>query len=200
MNLTSIAQGLPAAAPLVLAALTVVLVAGGLWWYFHRRAARSVPARLRRAADDMLAGVLIPNADTGQIHIEYVLLTRQGIVLVQVRDIAGHVFGSETMQDWTVLGEKRRFTFPNPLPALYDRTAAVRRLLPEVPVRGCVAFTAKAQFSKGFPPNTIMLDALVADLASGRTAGDAPPADRLQAAWARLREEAAAIGTGVQGR
>jgi hypothetical protein len=94
------------------------------------------------------------------------------------------------MQEWTVLGQQR-FTFANPLPALYDRTAAVRRLIPGVPVRGCVAFTTRAQFSKGFPPNVIMLDALIADLATARGAADALPQEQLAAAWTKLRQEAA---------
>jgi hypothetical protein len=181
--------------------IALSIVAAGLvllltWWYLRRRAAASIPGRLRRAGDDMLAGVLIPNAETGQIHLEFALLTRQGIVIVDVRDIAGHVFGSETMQDWTVLGRNQRFTFPNPLPALYDRTAAVRRLLPDVPVRGWVAFTPRAQFSKGFPPNVMMLDALIKDVAAAREARDGPPADLLRAAWTRLREEAVAAQVG----
>ena len=62
---------------------------------------------------------------TDRIHIDYLLLTRQGVIVLDVRDVAGHVFGSEPMQEWTVLGRKRRFTFANPLPQLYDRMAAV---------------------------------------------------------------------------
>ena len=142
---------------------------GGVGWYVRHRSAMSIPARLRRAGDDLLAGVLIPNADTGQIHVDFALLTRHGIMIVDVRDIAGHVFGSETMQDWTVLGRNQRFTFSNPLPALYDRVAAVRRLLPDIPVRGYVAFTARADFSKGFPPNVVMLEALLGELAAARS-------------------------------
>ena len=94
------------------------------------------------------------------------------------------------MQDWTVLGRNQRFTFSNPLPALYDRVAAVRRLLPDIPVRGCVAFTSRANFSKGFPPNVVMLDALLGELAAARNSADGPPAELLQSAWSRLRQEA----------
>jgi len=166
------------------------------WWYLRRRAAASIGGRLRKAGEDMLAGVLIPNADGGQIHLEFAVLTRQGIVIIDVRDIAGHVFGSDAMQDWTVLGRNQRFTFPNPLPALYDRVAAVRRLLPDIPVRGWVAFTARAQFSKGFPPNVMMLEALIGELAATRNADNGPPADLLRTSWVHLREEAVAAQVG----
>jgi hypothetical protein len=193
-----VAEASPVALPVMLAGLAAAAGIIGLliWWFLRRRASASIPARLRRAGDDMLTRVLIPNADTGQIHLDYAVLTRKGIVIVDVRDIAGHVFGSETMQDWTVLGRNQRFTFSNPLPPLYDRVAAVRRLLPDIPVRGCVAFTARAEFSKGFPPNAVMFDALLGELSAARNSPDGPPAELLQASWKKLREEAVAAQIG----
>ncbi len=179
---------------LPLSRLTVALIAGviaalvgaAVWWYLRRRASRSIPARLRQAGDDLLAGILVPDPDVGQIHLEYAVLTRQGIVIVDVRDVAGHVFGSEPMQEWTVLGRKQRYTFANPLPALYDRIAAVKRLAGDVPVRGVVAFTARARFSKGYPPNVVMLDALLSELAGARSATDGPGPEALLEVWTRL--------------
>ncbi len=46
---------------------------------------------------------------------------------LEVKDIDGAVFGSDKMSDWTVIAAKRRYTFPNPQHALYDRIAAVRQ-------------------------------------------------------------------------
>jgi hypothetical protein len=180
--------------PLTLAvtasALCAALGAGG-WWYWRRRAAGQVPARLRQLSDALLAGVVLPDADDGRIHIDYLLLTRQGLLVLDVRDVAGHVFGSEPMQEWTVLGRNRRFTFINPLPQLYDRMAAVRRLVPDVPVRGLVAFTSRAEFSKGFPPNVLMFATLCAELEAARTAPDAVRPEILQAGWQQLLQAAA---------
>ncbi len=177
--------------PAVAALLGVAIAAAtGVWWLRRRRAARSTIARLRQACDDLLSSVLIPNAETGQIHLEYALLTGKGIVVVDVRDVAGNVFGSETMHEWTVLDAGRRFTFPNPLPVLYDRVAAVRRLLPDAPVRGCVVFTAKARFSKGLPPNVMMMDGLIADLVAERNSTTSLAAEELlRQAWSRLRAQ-----------
>lgn len=184
---TASSQWIPLAAT---AAALTCLAAGGIWLALRRRAARNVANRLRQAGDDLLAGVLLPNADAGQIHVEYAVLTRREVVVVDVRDIAGHVFGSEGMQDWTVLERNRRFTFPNPLPALYDRVAAVRRLVPEVPVRGVVAFSPRAQFSKGFPPHVVMLEVLLQELTAAKSATDGPPQDVMRAAWSQLGREA----------
>ena len=98
-----------------------------------------------------LKNALIPDGNGGHIHLQYALLTRRGILILDIKDVEGHVFGSEGMQDWTVLANDRRYTFANPQPGLWDRLAAVKRLTPEVPVTGYVAFGAKARFSKGQP-------------------------------------------------
>ncbi len=165
-------------------------VAAVAWWYARRQRSGSIPARLRRVGEDLLSGVLIPHVEGGQIHLEHVVLTRQGIVVVDLREAAGHVFGSESMHEWTVLARNQRYTFANPLPALYDRMAAVRRLLPDVPVRGVVVFKPGAIFSKGFPPNVALLDGLLAELGGATDAAGAPAADVLAEAWRRLRREA----------
>jgi hypothetical protein len=177
----------------LLAVLGGVLVIALLTWWIllRRRRARSLPARLARACQDVLGGVLVPDGEAGHIHIEYALLTRRGIVILDTRDVDGNVFGSEAMQEWTVLARNRRFTFANPLPALYDRLAAVKRLIPEVPVMGYVGFTARSTFSKGQPPNTILLDGWIEALEDPAADGEAEvdPA-LLQAAWVRLRAAA----------
>jgi hypothetical protein len=178
------------ALPLALA-VVVLAVAGGMlvWWLARRRSAAGTAARLRRVCEDMLCGALVPSAETGEIHVEYALLTKWGILVIDVRDVDGHVFGSESMQEWTVLNRSKRSTFVNPLPLLYDRIAAIRRIVPEVPVDGRVVFTPRALFSKGFPPHVAILDSLVDELAAGRSWGEPPPAEVLRESWERLRKE-----------
>lgn len=170
-----------------LAVLTLGALGG--WLAARRRRARSLPARLARACDDVLAGVLIPTGEAGHIHIEYALLTPREIVILDTRDVEGNVFGSETMPEWTVLASKHRFTFANPLPALYDRLAAVKRLLPDVPVTGFVGFTSRATFSKGQPPKVVMLDHWI-DGVRDPSAVTTVEAEVLKAAWQRLRAAA----------
>lgn len=167
-------------------AVAVLVLGGAVWWLRRRRAARSIGARFARACDGVLADRLVPDADGGELHVEYLLLTGPAILVVAVRDVAGHVFGSEAMQEWTVLGPRHRFTFANPLPALYDRIAAVKRLLPDVPVRGVVAFTARAQFTKGVPPNVVTLEAFLAGLPAERAGAEPTALAALRAAWAEL--------------
>ena len=180
-----------------LAAAVVILGLGGflLRQWLRRRAARSIPGRLRRACDDMLADVLVADPDLGAIHLQFVLFNRHGVTVVDVREARGHVFGSESMDEWTVLARDRRYTFANPLPAMHDRVAAIRRLVPEMPVQGYVAFTTGADFSKGQPPFVTMFDELIADMARrSQAVDDMGTRQLLQPLWERLKREVTPSG------
>ncbi len=141
------------------ALLGFVLLLIVLWR--RRKKNRSPEAQLQAVVDELLSHFLIPDGDGGEIHVELAALTSEGVLVIDIKQVAGHVFGSDAMQDWTVISERRRFTFGNPQPALYDRIAAVKRLLPEVPVSGYVVFTNGADFTKGLPNRTQRLDSLI---------------------------------------
>ena len=174
------------------AAAAVALLLAAFWWW-RRQRRRDPRQRLRAAALDLLEGIVVPDGEDGQLHIEYALLTPDGVMLLDLRDVEGHVFGSNAMQDWTVLAARRRFTFANPQHAMLDRVAAVRRLLPGVDVQGLVSFTSRARFTKGLPEHVVPLDTLIDELRKNRDDGEAPG---LREAWDRLRREAVAAQVG----
>ena len=120
---------------------------------YRRRAVkgRSLSQVLSEIAFERVDKLVIPNADGGEIQIDHLLLTAQGILIIDIKDVQGAVFGGDKMQDWTVISENRRFTFSNPQPALFDRIAAVRRIVREVPVAGRILFLDGAEFTKGVP-------------------------------------------------
>ena len=170
--------------------LLLVLAGAGLWRLrLHRR--KDIDRRLREACSGVLGNFVIPDGNGEQIQIQYALLTARGILVIDIKDVEGHVFGSEAMQDWTVLADDRRFTFPNPQPGLWDRVAAVKRLTPEVPVIGFVSFTGRARFTKGQPRSVTLLEPLLAEL-EHEASGGRPGPEGYVAAWERLREAAIA--------
>lgn len=180
----------PQAIALVAGALVLLLVLL-VWMRLRRR--RSVPEQLRQASLDLLANIVVPDGDDGQLHIDYALLTPSGILVLDLRDVEGHVFGSNAMQDWTVLADRRRFTFANPQHALHDRVAAVSRLLPDIEVSGLIAFTGRARFSKGRPDHVALVDELLNRLRAERDNTEAPG---LRDGWDRLRSEAVTAQVG----
>ncbi len=174
---------LPAAGILLLVIVIALIV--------HRRSrARDPEQRLRSAAADFLAGFIIPNGDEGEIHVEYALLTQRGIVIVVLKDVEGNVFGSDSMQDWTVISHQRRFTFSNPQYALYDRLAAVKRAVSGIPVTGHIAFLSHSHFNKGRPSNVILLDKLIDELKQENKSNDHAILPAWLPQWDLLRETA----------
>lgn len=148
----------------ILPLLAVVLLLIG-WFVYRRFFANRNP--LEKALADIgyqrIEALVIPSADEGEIQIDQLLLTSAGLLILEFKDVQGAVFGSDKMQDWTVIAEDRRYTFPNPQPALYDRIAAVKQIVRQVPVSGRVVFLDGAEFTKGTPSLVCNLDQLVAE-------------------------------------
>ncbi|MEO7386858.1 MAG: nuclease-related domain-containing protein [Gammaproteobacteria bacterium] len=177
---------------LPLGAAAIVVVLAGIWlWRLYQRRRRDIDRRLRDACHGVLANFVIPDGNGEEIQVQYALLTARGVVIVDIKDVEGHVFGSEAMQDWTVIADDRRFTFANPQPGLWDRVAAVKRLAPEVPVTGFVAFTGRARFTKGQPRSVTLLEPLLQELEKDATGGRHAGEGYLTA-WERLRQSASA--------
>jgi len=151
---------------LTLALLAVaLLLAAGLAFMIYRRRRRSPQNRLGKCSVDLLSQVLLPNDEDSQIHLEFLLLCPRGVVVLNLKNVAGNVFGSDAMQEWAVITGKSRFGFRNPQDGLFDRVAAVKRLLPDtVPVHGYIAFGRQAVFTKGIPSHVVMFEELVTEL------------------------------------
>jgi Nuclease-related domain len=146
--------------PLVGAGLLIAASVWGFMRYREYRFRRSNEAAIGNIAYESLRDVLVPNGNGGFIHLHYVLLTQRGLLVVDLLDLPGAIFGGDQMIEWTAIGRKRRYTFANPQHALYDRMAAVKLLSGDVPVDGRVVFTTRSEFPKGRPRNVLRIDDL----------------------------------------
>ena len=142
--------------------LAAALLLAGLVWFMFRRG-KPLEKALADISYDRIEALVIPKADEGEIQIDQLLLTSQGLLVLEVKDVQGTVFGSDKMSDWTVIADDRRYTFSNPQPGLYDRIAAVKQIVRQVPVDGRVLFLDGAEFTKGTPSLACNLEQLVAE-------------------------------------
>jgi len=181
---------LPPAAWLLIAA-AAVLGFGLSWawrWYRKYRARKLLRAAVTAGSADHLIDSLVPDGMGGSFHVDYLLLTLRGVVVIDLRDVRGNIFGGDQMADWTVMDGPRRFTFTNPQGALYDRIAAVKAVAGDVPVEGRIVFTRRGKFPKGLPKWTLMIDALRSEFPEGDFEAPAESAARHREAWQRLKE------------
>lgn len=146
--------------PLILVALLLLFL---LVYRRRRHGNRTVDQVVKRIAFEYLSNLVIPNADDGEIQIDHLILTAEGLLVIDVKEVRGKIFGSDKMQDWTVITSERRFTFANPQPALFDRIAAVKQIVRQVPVTGRILFLNDAEFTKGTPGLVCKLDDLMAE-------------------------------------
>jgi hypothetical protein len=144
--------------------VAALLLAAVSFWggraYQRRARRRALLARLDRIAFEAVHQVLVPDGMGGFIHIDHLLLTLRGVLVLDTRRVAGLIFGGDQMSDWTVMARGRRYTFDNPQPALYDRMAAVKALTGDVPVEGRLLFSNVGKFTKGIPKWVLMLDGI----------------------------------------
>ncbi|HZF26609.1 MAG TPA: nuclease-related domain-containing protein [Steroidobacteraceae bacterium] len=151
--------------PRVLAWIVAVLALGAVVFWSYRRLRRiaerrALLAALKDASYDVIHDVLIPDGMDGRLHLDFLLLTQRGILVLDLREVPGMVFGGDQMNEWAVMTRRRRYSFSNPQGPLLDRVAAVRQMAGDTPVEGRVLFTARARFPKGRPKSVLMLDSL----------------------------------------
>ena len=176
--------GLLAGLSLLGLALAVIFVVA---WRRRTATRRAIARTMKAIAHEVLHDVLIPDGMGGQIHIDRLLLTTSGVLVLEVKDIFGSIFGSDQMEDWTVINGSQRFTIRNPQVALYDRVAAVKQLTPDIPVAGRIAFTPNGEFTKGLPRFVVTLTELTNEFGMP---GDAEASRRLDAFypfWERIK-------------
>ena len=179
------------AIPAAIVAAVVALIAWLYLLFRQYRYRKAIDAAIGSVAYEMLKNVLIPNGNGGQIHVHYLLLTQRGLLVADLLDRPGAIFGGDQMLEWTAIGKKQRYTFANPQHALYDRMAAVKLLTGEVPVEGRLLFTVRSDFPKGKPRNVLRIDDLTDDF---------PPVDKTRGnitaafgdVWANVKRHAEA--------
>lgn len=129
-------------------------------WISRRRRCGGLAEVLRAIRIAAKTDISLPDGNGGLIHLEHLMLTAKGLLVLDVKTVDGIVFASDSMAEWTAIAKQRRFTFRNPQPALLDRVAALRLIAKDIPVSGYVVFTAGADFSKGRPTHVIKPDEL----------------------------------------
>jgi Nuclease-related domain len=168
-----------------------VAILWGLWWltrwYRRYRARKALIADVTSIAIEYLVDVLVPDGMGGGFHVDFALLTARGVVVVDLRDVSGNIFGGDQMDDWTVMDGAHRFTFVNPQSALYDRVAAVKAFAGETPVEGRVVFTQRARFPKGLPKWTLMLESLRAEFPPVEPSQLSSVLERFGGDWSSLK-------------
>ena len=116
---------------------------------------------INKISIESLSNIILFDDMDGEIHIEYLLLTIRGLVILDVKASTGAVFGGNQLDEWAILTGQKRISIQNPQEALYNRTAALRLLVRDIPVLGHILFIQGADFSRDRPDNVILPEELL---------------------------------------
>lgn len=183
-------------APLEQRLLIAAIIAGGLLalaMLLHKpllrwREQRRFLLAVKRLGARVLRNVTLPDGLGGTIGIDFLVLRRNGILVVGVKRYDGMIFGGANTDEWTQTLNSRSYRFPNPDAHLARQVGAVRNLAPKIPVRGLHLFTDSAEFPWDKPPNVLQSQDVLDSDASRPAMKDIPA--ELRAAWTELRRAA----------
>jgi len=144
------------AMPAVLAVL-LVLLAYLRKPLHHWRQERQIARAIRRLGARTMKNIHLPDGMGTEVVIDYLLLTRDAILVVDVNRFNGLIFGGKHTDEWTQVINKCSYRFPNPDHYLQQQTGAVRILVPKTRVEGIHLFTHDAEFPRDKPPSVLQL-------------------------------------------
>ncbi|NNG13948.1 MAG: NERD domain-containing protein, partial [Gammaproteobacteria bacterium] len=146
---------------------------------------RQVNKLIRDLSRSELHHILVPDAVDGEVWLDYLLLTDGGLLVLDIRDYTGNLFGGESINEWTQLIGVKSYKFNNPLLELPARIQAVQALVGDIPVTGQVVFTHRGQFQKGVPVGVCMVDEVYERLSGFLR--PALPDEKLNEAWSTVK-------------
>lgn len=139
---------------IIFAIILTVIISVVLRRTKHQRAIKKLINDLSRQS---LRNIFLPDGIDGEIWIDGLLLTDGGLIVLDIRDYTGNLFGGSTINEWTQLIGGKSYKFSNPLLEMTTRVHAVQALV-DVPVTGCVVFTRRGNFPKNIPDGASMID------------------------------------------
>lgn len=136
---------------LLILVTTVIVIA-------HRNPHWQIKKRLKGLGAKIIKDVKLPDGVDGDISIDYLLLTDKGILVVDVNQYDGLLYGNEDHEQWTQVVRRKNYVFQNPLLQMGLNLMAVKAVVPDAHVEGAVLFAGQARFPSRVPQGVLMLD------------------------------------------
>lgn len=100
----------------------------------------------------------------GTTQIDHVLITQNGILIIETKHYSGWLFANENHKHWTQVIFKVKGKFQNPIIQNKKHVNAIQQLLDFIPkelIQSLVVFTGDAKFKTDIPHGVIKLNQLL---------------------------------------
>jgi hypothetical protein len=124
---------------------------------------RSLSNYCKTSTAHVLNNVTLKYED-GTTQIDHILITQNGIVVIETKHYTGWIFANEQQKQWTQVVFKVKNRFQNPILQNAKHVNAVRRSLDFIPkeqIQSLVVFTGDAEFKTEVPSGVIKLHELL---------------------------------------
>ncbi|MBN4079217.1 NERD domain-containing protein [Beggiatoa alba] len=180
-------------------ALLVLGVGFFIWKQMHKgRHQRHAQKVIESLGIKYLHNAVFPDGIDGLVFIDYLLLVKGGFVVLDMEHSEGHLFGGESVDQWSQVLNNKTYKFNNPLYANQQKCQAVIWNIKQHTktstdadgqhpslVHGWVTFTHAGNFPKGIPARVSMIDELKQNLGELISA-DQPVNSELHETWDAL--------------
>lgn len=195
----------------ILSAIALLLIVGsGL--YFWRQAQKNRHQRhivnvLESLGVKYLKDVVLPDGLDGLAFIDYLLLVPNGVVVLDVNHIEGHLFGGERVDRWSQVVNNKTYKFENPLYGNQKKCQVVSWNAEQIladngddpshwHTHGWITFSNAGNFPKGIPAQISMIDDLKTNLEQAAELGQ-PVTDETCRVWDALHNLSIATRAGL---
>jgi hypothetical protein len=152
--------------------------------YRHDADERRIQKVFKDANATFRKDVAFPDGMEGYVFVDYLVLTPNGVVVMDMQDYNGFIFGAANIDHWTQMVRRRGYKFENPLHQNSWRVQVIKSLVKEAPVIGRVLFSSASQFPKGLPEGVSHVSTLSTDVT--RLFENKAVSDALRGEWEQL--------------
>lgn len=181
--------------------VAVIVVVGAIWYIRKQLKASHHQRHVQKVLESLglkyLRDVVLPDGLEGMAFIDYLLLVPNGVIVLDINYSEGHLFGGNTVDQWSQVINNKTYKFHNPL---YDNQTKCQAVLWNVEkilgdsfnninwkAHGWVAFSNAGNFPKGIPDQVTMIDDLKTNLENNLNLSD-PVNDITHDVWDKLHD------------
>ncbi len=154
-------------------------------WLRKNAFKRKTKRIIKKISCDYIQDIPLDMGEEQYAYFDYILLYKQGVMAIETKDYAGHIYASDKINEWTQVINRKSYKFKNPFFLLEQKIDLFKGIIPDQPIDGIIIFTDKADFPKGRPDNVLLIGELYKRY--GKANANDAPAD-IKANWSHLKK------------
>ena len=112
---------------------------------------------INELGDDHMKDVIISDGMYGYFFADYLISIAGQIIILGIEHYEGYIFGSENIEEWAQVHDKKSSKFNNPLRSYETCAQSLNSLIKDADVKAHIVFTSASSFPKGVPEGVLQM-------------------------------------------